>query len=211
VRESLTTNQKGAIAEAAIAAEATKLGVVVSRPDADARYDLIFDLGSRLLRIQCKWAVRKDSVVSIPVRGNWFSPGRGYVRSSYGADEIDAIAAYCMDLNRSYLLPVDQFAEQGMVHLRLHATRNGQIAAINFASNFELGAVAQLGERLAGSEEARGSSPLSSTPTRTSPCGMEVGAHEFRNRFGWYMERAAAGEEFLVTRRGKPYVRLSAA
>jgi prevent-host-death family protein len=35
-----------------------------------------------------------------------------------------------------------------------------------------------------------------------------VGANEFRNRFGWYMERAAAGEEFLVERRGKPYVRL---
>ncbi len=38
-----------------------------------------------------------------------------------------------------------------------------------------------------------------------------IGAHEFRNHFGWYAERAAAGEEFLVTRRGKPYVRLSAA
>ena len=37
-----------------------------------------------------------------------------------------------------------------------------------------------------------------------------VGAHEFRNRFGWYMERAAAGEEILVTRRGKPKLRLSA-
>jgi prevent-host-death family protein len=35
-----------------------------------------------------------------------------------------------------------------------------------------------------------------------------VGAHDFRNRFGWYMERSAAGEQFLVTRRGKPYVRL---
>ena len=27
--------------------------------------------------------------------------------------------------------------------------------------------------------------------------------------FGWYMERAAAGESFLITRRGKPYARLS--
>jgi prevent-host-death family protein len=35
-----------------------------------------------------------------------------------------------------------------------------------------------------------------------------VRANEFRRRFGWYMERSAAGEEFLVTRRGKPYVRL---
>jgi len=35
-----------------------------------------------------------------------------------------------------------------------------------------------------------------------------VAADEFRNRFGWYMERAAAGEEFLVERRGRPYVKL---
>jgi prevent-host-death family protein len=35
-----------------------------------------------------------------------------------------------------------------------------------------------------------------------------VGAHGFRNHFGWYMERTVADEEFLVTRRGKPCVRL---
>jgi prevent-host-death family protein len=35
-----------------------------------------------------------------------------------------------------------------------------------------------------------------------------VGAHEFRNRFGWYMERAAAGEQICVSRRGRPCVRL---
>ena len=37
-----------------------------------------------------------------------------------------------------------------------------------------------------------------------------VGAHEFRNRFGWYMERAAAGESIVVTHRGRPQIRLSA-
>jgi prevent-host-death family protein len=36
----------------------------------------------------------------------------------------------------------------------------------------------------------------------------EVGAHEFRNHFGWYMERAHAGEEILIKRRGKPHARL---
>jgi len=35
-----------------------------------------------------------------------------------------------------------------------------------------------------------------------------VGAYELRNRFGWYLERAAAGEEIRVTRRGRPSVRL---
>ena len=77
------------------------------------------------------------------------------------------------------------------------------------ASDFELGAVAQWEERLSGTQEAGGSSPPSSTPDEPPESGsFTVGAHEFRNRFGWYMERAAAGEEFLVTRRGKPYVRL---
>jgi len=35
-----------------------------------------------------------------------------------------------------------------------------------------------------------------------------VGAHQFRNHFGYYMERAAAGAEILVRRRGKLYARL---
>jgi prevent-host-death family protein len=37
---------------------------------------------------------------------------------------------------------------------------------------------------------------------------VTLGAHEFRNHFGWYMERAAAGETFMITRRGRPYARL---
>jgi prevent-host-death family protein len=40
---------------------------------------------------------------------------------------------------------------------------------------------------------------------------VTVGAHEFREHLGWHMERAAAGEGLLVTRRGKPYVKLSPA
>jgi prevent-host-death family protein len=208
----LSTNQKGAIAETAIAAEATKLGIVVSRPNVDARYDLIFDIGSRLLKVQCKWARHRGDVVAVQIRGNWYSPGRGYIRSSYRTDEVDAIAAYCMELGSTYLLPIEVFAGQGMAHLRLGSTKNGQRAGLHFARHYTLGAVAQWEERFTGSEEAGGSSPPSSTicDSPFSPA-IEVGAHEFRNRFGWYMERAQAGEEFLVTRRGKPYVRLTPA
>jgi prevent-host-death family protein len=91
------------------------------------------------------------------------------------------------------------------------AAQNGQRASLHWARDYELrGAVAQLGERRRGTPEATGSSPVSSTqqPVTTQ---SHVGAHEFRNLFGWYAERAAAGEEFLITRRGKPYVRLTAA
>jgi len=36
-----------------------------------------------------------------------------------------------------------------------------------------------------------------------------VGANEFRKRFGYYLDRVIRGGEILVTRRGKPYVRVS--
>jgi PD-(D/E)XK endonuclease len=56
----LTTDQKGAMAEIAIAWEATKLGIEVYRPlHEGGRFDMIFVLGNELARVQCKWASRK--------------------------------------------------------------------------------------------------------------------------------------------------------
>ncbi|MFL5781566.1 MAG: type II toxin-antitoxin system Phd/YefM family antitoxin [Thermoleophilaceae bacterium] len=60
-------------------------------------------------------------------------------------------------------------------------------------------------------QEVVGSSPTSSTSPAGGARPTVIGAHEFRNRFGWYMERAAAGEPILITRRGKPHLRLSPA
>jgi hypothetical protein len=55
-RRVLTSNEKGNIAEAAITLEAIKLGIDVLKPVAEhARYDLLFDLRTRVMRVQCKW------------------------------------------------------------------------------------------------------------------------------------------------------------
>jgi prevent-host-death family protein len=201
-----STNQKGAVAEAAIATEATKLGVVVSRPQIDARYDLIFDVGSALVRVQCKWATRNSDIVVISTGGSWYSPGRGYVRSSYAANEVDAIAAYCEELDECYWLPVTEFAHRRQVHLRLVPTKNGQTASLHWARTYRLpGAIAQLGERLAGSQKVVGSSPTGSTPI---PLKDTVGMDEIDARIAHYVRRAEAGEETLITRWGKPVARL---
>ena len=202
----LTPDQKGSIAEIEIAAAAIKLGIGVYKPLSDGhRYDLIFDLGQELVRVQCKWAVRRGEVAVINCQSSRRTAD-GFMRRPYSPDEIDAIAAYCADVDRCYYLPIAQFPDHRAIQLRLAPTRNSQRACINWADDFTFeatlrrsGAVAQLGERRHGMAEARGSNPLGST---------SVGAHEFRNRFGWYMQRAAAGEEIAVTRRGKPYVRL---
>jgi prevent-host-death family protein len=204
------TNHKGAVAEAKIAAEAIALGIPVLKPASEhSRYDLAFDLGPRIARIQCKWGACQDDVISVRTSTAWHSPTRGYVKTTYDDAEIDAIVVYCGDLDRCYLLPIEQFSGQGGVLLRLVPTRNSQRASLNWATEYEFnrGAIAQLGERLAGSQKVVGSSPTGSTALESRKTAT-VGAHEFRNHFGWYMERAAAGEQFLVTRRGKPYVRL---
>ncbi len=197
-------NTKGNAAELKIAAEAARLGIPVLAPMTEhERYDLVFELNGELRRIQCKWARLRGDVIQISTGTNRCTP-RGYVVSTYAVGEIDFVAAYCDDLNRYFLLPIEVVAGKAQVHLRLAPPKNGQRACLNWAAEYELGAVAQLGERRAGSAKVRGSSPLSST---SSP--VEIGAYDYRQKMGWYMERAAAGETFLITRRGKPYARLS--
>ena len=92
--------------------------------------------------------------------------------------------------------------------------KNAQRGAIVWAHDFEfsaidwaaLGAVAQLEERRRGTPKAGGSSPPSSISNE--PNIIRLGAHEFRSHFGYYLERAAAGDEVRVTRRGRPFARL---
>jgi hypothetical protein len=157
------TTWKGAIAEAAITAAAVELGFVVLRPLVEGRrYDLVIDTGPRLLRVQCKWARKKGDVVVVDTSTRRLTP-RGYVSTTYAADEIEGIAAYCQELKRCYYLPIEVAAGRRGFHLRLAPAANHQKLAINWARQYEFGAIAQLGERLAGSEEVAGSSPASST------------------------------------------------
>ena len=203
------TNHKGNVAEAAIAAEAIKLGIPVLRPLVEhTRYDLIFEIGGRLLRVQCKWAPLRREVIAVNLVSTWYT-GRGEQRRTrYTSSEIDTVAVYCEVLDECYLLLPDRFDGIAGIHLRVAPPKNGQRAAVHFASDYTLsGAVAQLGERRLGRAEATGSSPVSSTP-QAAPGPDIVGAHDFRCLFGWYAQRAASGHEILVTRRGKPYVRL---
>jgi prevent-host-death family protein len=206
----LTSNDKGNIAEAAIALEAIKLGVEVLKPVAEhGRYDLAFDLGDRIVRVQCKWARLEGAVVCINLVGYRLT-SRGSVRSKYRADEIDAVAAYCEALDQVYLLPADAVAGRSAFYLRTQPAKNSQRAAINWAEQYLLsGAIAQLGERVSGTHEVAGSSPAGSTPQADG--NVTVGAHLFRNHFGYWMERAAAGDEILITRRGHRYARLGPA
>lgn len=208
-------NRKGNAAELAIAAEAARLDLLVYYPLTEhGRADLVLGIGGRFWRVQCKWGARVGEKIQVRLHTSYHSPTRGYVVKTYDTSEIDLVAVYCEELRRCYLLPPDLFEGRSHVWLRTDPAKNGQRAALNWAADYEFqGAVAQLAERPNGIREARGSNPLSSTPSSESSEGVtdnviDVGAHRFRNHFGYYMEQAAAGAEVVVSRRGRPYVRM---
>jgi PD-(D/E)XK nuclease superfamily protein len=165
----LTTNQKGCLTEAAIAYAAAKAGISVLKPLADERYDLVFDVGARFIRVQCKTATLRGDVIVVPCRSARRGPD-GMIRRYYTSDEIDAFAAYCCELGRAFYLPLDIFDAPTAIQLRLNPARNNQRTGINWADDFDFsrlqfgrpGAIAQLGERVAGSDEVAGSSPAGS-------------------------------------------------
>jgi hypothetical protein len=150
----LTTDQKGNIAELAIARAAIQLGIDVYRPIGEGgRNDMIFDIADELWRIQCKWAPREGDVVVL----RCYSCRRnrdGLLRRKYSSGEVDAFAAYCPDNERCYFVPCSRLPGRSQVLLRLAPSKNNQQLGINWAKDYEFaatlgrqGAVAQLGER----------------------------------------------------------------
>lgn len=166
----MTTDQKGSIAELAIVWAAVRRGIGVFRPLTDGeRCDLIFDTRPGLVRVQCKWAVRRGDVVIVRA----YSCRRtsdGLRRTFYGAEEVDAIAAYCAELDRCYFVPLARLRGHSGIQLRLTPTANSQQLGVNWADDFDferldwaaLGAVAQLGERRHGMPKVTGSIPVGS-------------------------------------------------
>ena len=136
----LTTDQKGAVAESAIVHAAIKLGVGVLKPLTDGeRYDLVFDLRPELMRVQCKCAVLPGSILQVPCYSARRSR-QGLVKRYYSASEIDALAAYSLELARCFFIPLDRIAGRSGVQLRLARSRNNQQLGINWADDFDFAA-----------------------------------------------------------------------
>lgn len=106
-------------------------------------------------------------MIRVNLRTSRLTPA-GYVNTTYSREEVDAFGVYCADLDTCYWLPIEEFAGHTHVHLRLTPARNNQRQLVKWAAQYEFGAIAQLGERRAGSAKVVGSSPTSSTPSKPS-------------------------------------------
>ena len=108
----MSTNHKGAIAETAITAEATRLGIEVYRPVAEGgRFDLIFAFADASLAA-CNQRRRQQGQVVV-IRPYACRRAREGLRvRSYAAEEIDAIAGYCLELERCFYVPIAKIARR---------------------------------------------------------------------------------------------------
>ena len=125
----------GTRSEAAILAELIRRGYDVSVPQGvNHRYDLIVDLGGRLLRAQCKTGRLRDGVVQFPTRSTRVNTKRTFVRDYVG--QIEIFLVYCPNNKRVYCVPVDECRTVGW--LRVEPTANNQASGVRWARDYEL-------------------------------------------------------------------------
>ncbi len=134
----LSRSQKGAVAEAEVAASAIKLGLVVLRPVCEGgRYDLAIDTGGEILRVQCKWASQHGDVLNARCMTSRHTP-HGYRRSTYSGGEIDAIGIYAQATDDCYLIPIAEVAGLTMISLRIGPSLNNQSRRVRWAHAYEM-------------------------------------------------------------------------
>ena len=129
------TKRVGDISEARVLAALTEAGYVVSKPFGEnARYDLIADDGTRLLRVQVKTGRLRGGAIKYNCSSSHAHRG-GPQRSYFG--EIDYLAVYCPETRKVYLLPESELVASG-AHLRVVPPKNGMSKMIRWADRFEL-------------------------------------------------------------------------
>ena len=124
----MNTNQKGDLTELKIATQLMALGHTVLFPYGDnSRYDLVFDDGESLKKVQCKSGTIKNGAVVFYTQSSTKRTTRGNIYTN-----IDYFGIYCSGNNTCYLVPIRD-ASVNEMHLRIELPKNGQKKNIKYA------------------------------------------------------------------------------
>lgn len=135
----LNTKQIGNITEVECMLAFLKLGYNVLTPYGDCeRYDFVVDINNHLYKIQVKSANTNhidEGYIAI-LTANKTTKNGAVVRHQYTENEID----YFMTSynGQCYLIPISECSHCGTKRLRLIPPKNGQVAGITFATDYEL-------------------------------------------------------------------------
>ena len=133
-RIDMSTLIKGRITELKVIEYFLNLGYVVSTPEIPYSYDLLLDIGTRILKIQVKTSrlildgdVLEFQVSSVTHNSN------GYTIRQYNSDKVDYFCTYWED--KCYLIPIQECGCKAK-RLRLKPTNNNQVAGVTFADDY---------------------------------------------------------------------------
>jgi len=129
------TNKIGDMAEAQCLAALVRAGKTVLIPFGSADdYDLVIEENEKFFRVQCKKAQLINGAVKVKAYSLHQNNGK-YRNRSY-ENRADLIAAYCEELNKTYLMPVE--SSQTSFYLRVDPTKNNQKKRIRWAKDYEI-------------------------------------------------------------------------
>ena len=133
------SNEKGQISESAIITRFLQHGYVVLMPyGGSQRYDLVIeDVDGQFWRIQCKsaWIDEDGTVLKFDTANHNVTGKKRDWRHYRG--QCDYFALYSAELNKVYLIPVDEVGAT-RAHLRLIPPKNKNQYGYRMASNYEL-------------------------------------------------------------------------
>lgn len=125
----------GEKSEAIVLAELIKRDIPVSLPFGDnQRYDMLIDINNKILKIQIKTINFKEEYMTFEACSS--STHRGGKKKSYKG-EIDYFIAYCSELNKVYMMHIDE-ASKTTVTMRINTPKNNQTANIKWAVDYEI-------------------------------------------------------------------------
>lgn len=133
------TKKTGDISESAIITRFLQLGYVVLTPyGRNQRYDLVIeDVEGQFWRIQCKtaWIDEGGTVLKFDTANHNVTGKNRQMRHYRG--QCDYFAVYSAELNKVYLVPVDEIGDT-RAHLRLTSPKNKNQYGYRIASDYEL-------------------------------------------------------------------------
>ncbi len=141
----LSTKQKGDIGLASVVLELTKLGYPIAMPMSEhLPYDLIVDVGGKLLKIQVKYRCTyrsEGNIINVPCHTT-HQRKRGNVVGKYTLSSFDIMAVFCPCTGKVYYIRVDELLSRGTaMTLRVTTPRlsaSGVITTpISYAKDYE--------------------------------------------------------------------------
>lgn len=125
---------KGRLTELACISYFLNLGYIVSCPEVPSPYDVLLDVGSKILKIQIKTChLSKEGDYIEFNTSSMTHNSKGYTKRTYSKENVDYFATFYND--KVYLVPFEECGTKTK-HLRLIPTKNGQVKNISFLENY---------------------------------------------------------------------------